>query len=290
MTELDNVGFCVCLNVLMANNGGDMGIFGWIKLKVLGRGVSAPAALTEDEVRTRARNGTQLEVEAMLSQHPQWANTVLDIAIKNDRWPLISIAKKSGVVIDCPSVLYRVMQRGDVHTSISLVENGAPLPLNNIESAIADAHRHRRAGAGPFRQLLKTIFDRHGVNSVDYVRLVSEWGNQRGLRDMGALLHEFGYDFHKTRSINVVGFFHRSILGSYEGELCDLLTWGQKIDFEHPHFDDPPEDHKLNKLVIINDKEKAELMIAEQTAASINQALADAGLTQDDTPKPKRKM
>lgn len=264
-----------------------MEIFGWIKSKIFGNGASAADALTEDEVRTKARYGTRLEVESMLSQHPQWANTVLDIAVSSDRSPLISIATKYGGVIVDPLVLYHAMQYCDVETAIALVENGAPIP-SNIESAFADAHR--KAWAGPFRRLLKALFDRHDVNGIDYVRLVSEWRDQDGLRDMSALLHEFGYDFTKTRSINVVGFFHRSILGSYEGELCDLLTWGQKIDFEHPHFDDPPEDHKLNKLVIINDKEKAELMIAEQTAASINQALADAGLTQDDTPKPKRKM
>ncbi|HFJ9612641.1 TPA: hypothetical protein ACG4NT_000064 [Stenotrophomonas maltophilia] len=223
----------------------------------------------------------------MLSQYPQWANTVLEIAVSSDRLPLIYIATKYGGVIDDPSVLYNEMKYGDVETAIALLENGAPLP-SNIENAIADVHRN--TWAGPFRRLLKALFDRHDVNGIDYVRLVSEWRDQGGLRDMSALLHEFGYDFTKARSINVVDFFHRSIMGSYEGELFDLLTWGQKIEFEHPHFDDPPECHRLSKLLMLHEREMAELKIVEQTAANITTALADAGLTQDDAPKPKRRM
>lgn len=223
----------------------------------------------------------------MLSQHPQWANTVLDIAIYNDRLPLIYIAKKYGGVIADPVVVENAMWHGHVETAIALVENGAPLPPN-MEGAITDAHR--RAWSGPFRRLLKAIFDRYDVNSIDYAQLVSEWRGEHGLSDMSALLREFGYDFSNAKCINIDVFQERVILGFYEGELCNLLSWGQKIDFDGWLFKNPLPQHEICRWLLLKDAAESELMIAEQTAASINQALADAGLTQDDTPKPKRKM
>lgn len=262
-----------------------MGMFGWIKSKVFGNGVSAPAALTKDEVRDKARNGTQLEVELMLSQHPQWANSVLNIAIGNDRLPLIYIAKKYGGVIDNPSALEMAMWQGHLDTAIALLENGAPLPTN-MENAIADAYRR----SGNFRRLFKALLDRLDVKSIDYLRLVEEWRCERGLRDVSALLHEFGYDFSNAKCINIDVFQERVILGFYEGELCDLLSWGQKIDFDGWLFKNPLPQHEICRWWLLKDAAEAEQLIAERTAANIAQALADAGLAQDDTPKPKRRM
>ncbi|MBK0052985.1 hypothetical protein IAE41_01845 [Stenotrophomonas sp. S39] len=267
-------------------------MFGWIKSQVFGNGVSKPAAqvaLTENAVYNIARSGTLGHVESMLSQHPQWANEVLDCAILHDRWSLIYIASKHGAVIDSPSLLCRAMQHGDIETAIALAECGSPIP-DKLEGLIADVCG-RTSRSDLQCRLLKAIFDRHDVNSIDYERLVAEFQSNCGLRDVSAMLHEFGYDFTKTGSISVVYFLHRCILSLYEGELCDLMTWGQEIDFEHPHFDNPLESHQVIKWKILQEKSRAERMIIERTAANIAQALMNESLVpSEDAPQRKRRM
>lgn len=299
---LDNVGFCVCLNVLKANNGVDMGVFQSTKILFSKFNLYGLVDFFTNTVTIIDRlftlfvvAGGVRGVELFLSVKPKKANDVFDCAVlcnstfNNSRSSVLKIAARYIYFDGMQGVLRDAFVRNaafnrDINTSIELVDSGLLDHCFYVEELLVELSVWCRCPEEIESLIAAIIRRRRKVSHLKVLNQLTRPPLENGalaVHNVLRIMQKNGYDFHGGLPVAPETFFYPN---PSPGLISDLIEWGVCVE--------RPTEHGLSEMAahINAEIDEGERRIAERNASNIAQALADAGLTQDDTPKPKRRM
>ncbi|WP_180882259.1 hypothetical protein [Stenotrophomonas maltophilia] len=180
----------------------------------------------------------------------------------------------------------------DVDTSIELVDSGVLDGCGDIEQLLVELCEAYSCHP-EIEHLVATIIRRCRpvdyavvLHQLNYFPLLSRRDGPGGVHSALRIMHKNGCNFGGGSPVNPKTFFY-----SYNyshGLISDLIEWG--VCVERPSRDCNDDESSDDVRYINSEIDEGERRIAERDAANITQALADAGLTQSEDSKPKRRM
>ncbi|HDS1140544.1 hypothetical protein NJG17_08445 [Stenotrophomonas maltophilia] len=190
----------------------------------------------------------------------------------------------------------------DVETSIELVGQGVLGVHCYSELLLLDLSQHIDCHPRMEDLLRAIIQHRLSLNFDGMLMLLAgkdraEGGGLSGLHRLSKIMRNKGYDFSVCEPVEIWPFLWCAIHCEHfkAGVISDLLAWGLRIEDPNNYLSIKHMQTIRPKFMpvfksIIDEMREGERRNAEREAANIAQALAEAGLTQDDTPKPRRRM
>ncbi|HEL4661127.1 TPA: hypothetical protein UN036_000423 [Stenotrophomonas maltophilia] len=294
MTELDNVGFCVCLNVLKANWGFNMGVCSsfksYIHVKSLESFISVIDFIDRLLIVLVVACGVRA-VQLFLSVKPKKAGDIFDSAVmynshfNNSASGILKFASSvAGFEVIRDAFVHNAAFNLDIKTTIELVDSGLLDQCFYVEEILFELSVWCKCPAEIESVIAAIIRRRSKVSYVKVLNQVTRPPLENGasaVHHVLRIMHKNGYDFHGGSPVAPETFFCPN---PSPGLISDLIEWGVSVE--------RPTEHGLSEMAahINSEIDEGERRIAERDAANITQALADAGLTQDDAPKPKRRM
>lgn len=234
-------------------------------------------------------------VELFLSVKPKKANDVFYCAVlcnstfNNSRSSVLKIAARYIYFDGMQGALRNAFVRNaalnrDISTSIEMVDSGLLDHCFYIEEVLVELSASCKCAAEMDDLIAAVIRRRMKVRYHEVLNQLTRPPLENGasaVHNVLRIMQKNGYDFHGGLPVAAETFFHPN---PSPGLVSDLIEWGV--------FVERPTEHGLSEMAahINAEIDEGERRIAERDAANIAQALADAGLTQDDTPKPKRRM
>lgn len=184
----------------------------------------------------------------------------------------------------------------DVITAIETVKQGVLGNRGYCERLLVDLSTH--IDCHPRMADLLAAIIRHRP-SLDFGRMLyMGLGNMASLYRLSKIMRNNGYDFPGCEPVTVAPFLLSVIdHDDFEpGVISDWLAWGLRIEDPDNYYlssqfiQESKSKYKPTLYSVVNEMLEGERPNNERQAANITQALADAGLTQDDAPKTKRRM
>ncbi|HDS1821118.1 TPA: hypothetical protein QEM94_000459 [Stenotrophomonas maltophilia] len=234
-------------------------------------------------------------VELYLSVKPKKADDVFDCAVlynsifKNSRSRVLKIAARhvffSGVQGQVRGAFVRnAALNRDIKTTVELVDLGLLDQCFYVEEILFELSAWCKCPA-EMESVIAAIIRRR--SKVSYVKVLNQLtrppleNGASAVHNVLRIMQKNGYDFHGGLPVAPETFFYPN---PSPGLISDLIEWGVYVE--------RPTEHGLSEMAahINSEIDEGERRIAERDAANITQALADASLTQYDTPKPKRRM
>ncbi|WP_141739026.1 MULTISPECIES: hypothetical protein [Stenotrophomonas] len=247
-------------------------------------------------------DGNMREAALYLSAKPEEAANVFGCAylynshFNNERSDILKMSASFVENFDEIRVAFieNAVNNRDVDTSIELVNSGVLDGCGDIEQLLVELCEAYSC-CPEMEHLVATIIHRSRsvdcavvLHQLNYFPLLSR---RHGLRGRGVhsalrIMHKNGCKFGGGSPVNPKSFFYS--FNYSHGLISDLIEWG--VCVERPSRDCNDDESNDDVRYINSEIDEGERRIAERDAANITQALADAGLTQDDAPKPKRRM
>lgn len=234
-------------------------------------------------------------VELFLLVKPKKAADVFQCAVlcnstfNNSRSSVLKIASRyiyfdgmQGMLRD--AFVRNAAFNGDISTSIELVDSGLLDRCFYIEELLVELSASCEFPAEIHCLIAAIIRRQSGLSCLKVLNQLTRPPLENGasaVHNVLRIMQENGYDFRGVLPVAPETFFYPN---PSPGLISDLIEWGVCVE--------RPSEHGLSGMAahIISEIDEGERRIAERDAANIVKALADAGLTHDDTPKPKRRM
>ncbi len=230
-------------------------------------------------------------VQLFLSVKPKKAGDIFDSAVmynshfNNSASGILKIAANvAGFEVIRDAFVYNAALNLDVETSIDLVNSGVLDRCWDIECLLFELSVWCKRQSEIESLMAAIIRRRRNVSHLKVLNQLTRPPLENGasaVHNVLRIMQKNGYDFHGGLPVAPETFFCPN---PSPGLISDLIEWGVYVE--------RPTEHGLSEMAahINSEIDEGERRIAERDAANIAQALADAGLTQDDTPKPKRRM
>ncbi len=280
-----------------------MGVFQKIKDFLTGAGfggvANAPLVVkcnqqpvASNSVIDLVRDNDIEEVERVLSRCSKWeaAGIFMNALECGDRLEVLSLA--ASAVEECFLLHFSTMDPNSpdfekgVDISMALVGMGVLDRHTNIGYVLARIYdlAFQECFNERIEPLIVAIIQRR--SDLRYTMLLDQLTHSpaRHVHSVLRIMRENGCDFSGGIPVACETF----LFNNCPGLISDLVEWGVYVDRPSPEYNGKG----LCRVVasINSEVDEGERRIAEREATNINTALADAGQTQDDAPKQKRRM